>query len=311
VGGRWTARDVPDQSGRTAVVTGANSGIGFATAAVLAARGARVVLACRSRERGRAAADRIRVASPDAELAVAEVDLGDLASVRAAADRLRADHPRIDLLINNAGVLEPPQARTVDGFETHLGVNHLGAFALTGMLIERLVEVAGSRVVAVSSFSHRFGRIHRDDLQLTGRHSSAAAYAQSKLANLLFTYELQRRLAAAGAATIAVAAHPGNARTEVARSLGPVVQFLADPRLSWLTRWVVQPAAIGALGVLRAATDPAARGGDFFGPRRFIGHPLRIESSPASHDEQVAAWLWAESERLTGVAFRLDATRSG
>jgi len=311
---KWTAEDVPDQAGRTAVVTGANSGLGFTTADVLAARGAHVVLACRDAARAAAAAERIRAGSPDARLSVVELDLGAMASVRSAAERLRADHPRIDLLINNAGVLEPPRPTTADGFEAHLGINHLGAFALTGLLIDLLAPVPGSRVVAVSSISARYGRIHRDDLQLTGRHERSAGYAQSKLANLLFTRELQRRLAAAGAGTIAVAAHPGNSRTNLVRHIGAVSRFLADQRWAWLTGWAIQPVELGALAQLRAATDPAAEGGDYYGPpgrAQFVGHPERVAPPPAALDEDVAGWLWAESERLTGVSYPLEGTRSG
>jgi NAD(P)-dependent dehydrogenase (short-subunit alcohol dehydrogenase family) len=310
---RWTAADVPDQTGRTAVVTGANTGLGYQTAAVLAARGATTVLACRDTVKAERAADRIRAAHPGARLAVAELDLGSLASVRAAAARLGAEHPRIDLLINNAGLFHPRETHTADGFEIHLGVNHLGHFALTGLLLDHLLATPGARIVSVSSIGHRRGRLHRDDLQLTGDHPRNAGYYQSKLANLLFSYELDRRLRAAGADALAVAAHPGNSNTDLIRTFPRAAQLLVHPRLRLLHGWLLQPPPIAALGTLRAAVDPDARGGDYFGPpgrAQFTGHPVRVDSTPASHDEDDARWLWAESERLTGVTYRVEAVHS-
>lgn len=305
----WTAADIPDQTGRTVVVTGANTGIGYATAAALAGRGATVVLACRDLVKAERAAGGIRAAAEDADVVVAELDLGSLESVRAAAAKLRANHPRIDVLINNAGVLAGKRGgRTADGFEVQLGVNHLGHFALTGLLLDRLVATEGSRVVTVSSASYRFGRIHRDDLQLTGRQPAQAGYGQSKLAVLLFTFALQRRLAAAGASTIAVASHPGFARTEVARHYGAAARWFGDERLAWLTRFMAQPPEKAATSQLRAATDPSVVGGDFFGPTgplQASGPPDRVRPVPRALDEDTAAWLWAESERLTGVTFSL------
>jgi NAD(P)-dependent dehydrogenase (short-subunit alcohol dehydrogenase family) len=309
---RWTAADIPDQTGRTAVVTGANTGLGFETAAVLAARGATTVLACRDVGKAEPAVERIRSTTPGAELAVVRLDLGSLESVRTAAEELAGRYPRLDLLINNAGVAKPPQPRTADGFEAQLGTNHLGHFALTGLLLDRLLAGPGSRVVTVSSIGHRRGRLHRDDLQLTGEHDADAGYFQSKLANLLFSYELGRRLTAAGADTLAVAAHPGNAHTELIRNMPAGVRAVMHPRLRLLNGWLLQPAATGALGTLRAAVDPAARSGDYYGPpgrAQFTGHPQKVDSSPASHDEDDARWLWAESERLTGVTYRIGAPR--
>ncbi|HWN61692.1 MAG TPA: oxidoreductase, partial [Streptosporangiaceae bacterium] len=198
----WTAADVPDQAGRMAVITGANSGIGFETARVLAEHGAAVILACRDAGKAKDAAARIAVTAPQAAVTVIRLDLASLASVREAADEIRASHDPLDLLINNAGVMVPPPGVTADGFELQIGTNHLGHFALTGLLLDRLLPVEGSRVVTVSSNSHRSGRIHLDDLQSAGR---VAGYSQSKLANLLFTYELQRRLTAADARTAALA----------------------------------------------------------------------------------------------------------
>ncbi len=300
--GPWTIADIPGQGGRTAVVTGANSGIGFETAAVLAQRGADTVLACRDTARGEAAAARIRQAAPGASVHVVRLDLASLASVRAAAGQVLAAWPRIDLLINNAGLMWPAYGKTADGFELQFGTNHLGHFALTGLLLEAMLPVPGSRVVTVSSTGHRAGRIDFADLQSERRYGRMSAYAQSKLANLMFTYELQRRLAAAGAPTAALAAHPGVAFTELTRHLPAVIQS-AYPAVGGL---FTQSAAMGALPTLRAATDPAAAGGEYYGPAGLAqakGYPVRVSSTARSRDQAAQGRLWAESERLTGVTY--------
>jgi NAD(P)-dependent dehydrogenase (short-subunit alcohol dehydrogenase family) len=294
--------DVPAQGGRTAVVTGANSGIGFEAAAVLAQRGARTVLACRDTARGEAAAARIAQAAPGASVCVVPLDLAALDSVRAAAGQILATCQKVDLLINNAGVMWPAYGTTADGFELQFGTNHLGHFALTGLLLEAMVAVPGSRVVTVSSTGHRVGRIRFTDLQSERHYGRMAAYAQSKLANLMFTYELQRRLAAAGAPTAALAAHPGVAFTELTRHLPGVLQA-AYPAVGGL---FTQSAAMGALPTLRAATDPAAAGGEYYGPAGLAqakGYPVRVSSTARSRDRAAQERLWAESERLTGVSY--------
>lgn len=305
--GRWTAADVPDQSGRTAVVTGASGGLGFETAGVLAGRGAAVVLACRDLGKAERAADRIRSAVAGASVLVVHLDLASLASVREAAGQIRAACPSLDLLINNAGVMAIPREVTEDGFERTLATNHLGHFALTGLLLGRMLDTPGSRVVTVSSNGHRMGDgvMHFEDLQLSRGYKPWPAYYRSKLANLLFTYELQRRLTEAGAGTMALAAHPGNARTDLWRH-SRLDQALYRPMLRPLTFWFAQSAHMGALATLRAATDPAAGGGEYYGPPgrpQFTGHPVRVESSAQSHDEADAARLWAISEELTGVSY--------
>lgn len=295
---KWTANDIPDQTGRTAVVTGANTGLGLETAAALAAQGARVVLAVRNLGKGKEAVDRITTATPGADVALQELDLGSLASVREAAAQLRATHDRIDLLINNAGVMYPPKSTTADGFEMQFGTNHLGHFALTGLLLDRLLPVPGSRVVTVSSVGHRIrAAIHFDDLQWERSYSRVGAYGQSKLANLLFTYELQRRLAPHGT-TIAVAAHPGVSDTELTRHLPTLMGQLGKP--------FFQPAKLGALPTLRAAADPAVQGGQYYGPDGFQevrGYPKLVASSAQSHDVDLQRRLWAVSEELTGVGY--------
>jgi NAD(P)-dependent dehydrogenase (short-subunit alcohol dehydrogenase family) len=292
---------VPDQTGRVAIVTGANSGLGLDTATVLADKGAHVVLAVRNLDKGNQAADRIRAKNANAVVSLQELDLTSLDSVRKAADQLRADYPRIDLLINNAGVMYVPTRETTkDGFEMQFGTNHLGHFALTGQLLDNLLPVEGSRVVTVSSVGHRIlARIHFDDLQLERRYNRVESYGQSKLANLLFTYELQRRLAAKGTPTIAAAAHPGVADTELMRHLPAAI-----PDFLW--RPFSQPAARGALPILRAATDPKVEGGQYYGPDgigEIQGHPKLVKSSAQSHNEDIQRRLWAVSEELTGVTF--------
>jgi NAD(P)-dependent dehydrogenase (short-subunit alcohol dehydrogenase family) len=304
---KWSAADVPDQSGRVAVVTGSNTGIGYQTAAVLASCGAHVVLAVRDLAKGNAALSRIVAAHPGADVTLQALDLSSLDSVHSAADALRAAYPRIDLLINNAGVMWTPKRVTADGFEMQFGTNHLGHFALTGLLLDHLLGVRNSRVVTVSSLGHRIrAAIHFDDLQWQRGYDRVAAYGQSKLANLLFTYELQRRLAARatenGAATMALAAHPGGSNTELARNLPGIFQ----PIKAVLGPLLFQSAAMGALPTLRAATDPTARGGQYYGPDGFLeqrGHPRLVASSAQSHDEELQRRLWAVSEELTGVTF--------
>jgi NAD(P)-dependent dehydrogenase (short-subunit alcohol dehydrogenase family) len=300
--GPWTVADVPDQHGRTAVVTGANTGIGFEAAAVLAQRGAVTILACRDTGKAERAAARLSAATPDVSVSVVRLDLGSLDSIREAAEQIRASHERLDLLINNAGVMVPPHGITADGFELQFGTNHLGHFAFTGLLLDRMLTVPGSRVVTVSSNGHRAGRINFADLQAERRYRRIAAYGQSKLANLMFTYELERRLREAGAATIALAAHPGTASTELVRHIPGVLRSAYAATGSLFS----QSAAMGALPTLRAATDPAARGGEYYGPGGFgqmTGYPVRVSSNSRSHDEAVQQRLWSESERLTGVSY--------
>jgi NAD(P)-dependent dehydrogenase (short-subunit alcohol dehydrogenase family) len=298
---KWTSADIPDQTGRIAVITGANTGLGFETATALAARGAHVVMAVRNLEKGKQAAARITEATPGAEVELQELDLSSLESVRSAAAELRSAHDRIDLLINNAGVMYTPKSTTKDGFEMQFGTNHLGHFALTGLLLDRLLPVEGSRVVTVSSLGHRIrAAIHFDDLQWERSYSRVGAYGQAKLANLLFTYELQRRLAA-GNTTVAVAAHPGGSKTELTRNM---------PRLVAMATRLVEPlfqdADLGALPQLRAATDPDVQGGQYFGPDGFQetrGYPKVVASSAQSHDVALQRRLWAVSEELTGVVY--------
>ncbi|HXA11530.1 MAG TPA: oxidoreductase, partial [Mycobacterium sp.] len=226
---KWTAADIPDQSGRVAVITGANTGLGYWTAEMLADKGAHVVLAVRNLDKGKDAVDRITAKSPKADVALQQLDLTSLDAIRETAEELKAAHERIDLLINNAGVMYTDKATTKDGFELQFGTNHLGHFAFTGLLLDRLLPVQGSRVVTVSSIGHRIiAKIHFDDLQWERSYNRVAAYGQAKLANLMFTYELQRRLAAKGAPTVALAAHPGGSDTELTRYIPRLVKPVVD-----------------------------------------------------------------------------------
>jgi NAD(P)-dependent dehydrogenase (short-subunit alcohol dehydrogenase family) len=301
---KWTAADVPDQSGRVAIVTGANSGIGYGAAAVLADKGAHTVLAVRNLDKGTDAANRIRAKSPNADVSLQELDLTSLQSVREAADQLRADYPRIDLLINNAGVMYTDKATTKDGFELQFGTNHLGHFALTGQLLDNMLPVEGSRVVTVSSVGHRIrAKIHFDDPNLDRNYNRVVAYGQSKLANLLFTYELARRLKAKGSPTIALAAHPGAADTELLRNMPGGIRQVSQ--FFW-SNFIAQGPDMGAEPTLRAAVDPAARNGQYYGPGGFgeqKGHPKVVKSSAQSHNEDIQRRLWTMSEELTGVTF--------
>jgi NAD(P)-dependent dehydrogenase (short-subunit alcohol dehydrogenase family) len=296
---KWTAAEIPDQTGRVAVITGANTGLGYETALALAEHGAHIVLAVRNLDKGKDAAKLIGRRSPGRSVGLQELDLTSLDSIRAAANQLRSDYDRIDLLINNAGVMLTPEATTKDGFELQFGTNHLGHFALTGLLLDRLLAVPGSRVVTVSSTAHLTGRIRFDDLQWQHGYSAVGAYAQSKLANLLFTHELQRRLTDAD--TIAAAAHPGVSKTELDRNTSAWLRLVTNT-----SGLFAQTAAMGALPTLRAATDPAVAGGQYFGPGGFghvRGYPTTVRASGRSHDAHVQQRLWAVSEELTGVRY--------
>ncbi|GIG71001.1 oxidoreductase [Phytomonospora endophytica] len=293
----WTAADIPDQHGRVALVTGANSGIGYETARALARRGARVVLACRDTAKAERAAHAIGVSTVE----TLRLDLADPASIRAAAGELAGRHPRLDLLVNNAGVTGL-KGRTAQGHEIQLAVNHLGHFALTGLLLPLLLATEASRVVTVASIAHRFG----DTTDLTG---DRGAYARAKLANLQFTGALSRRLTAADATTTALAAHPGGAATAVFRHGNPLVRAVN----LCVARAFGRTPEMGALPTLRAATDPAARGGEYYGPTglfEIAGYPGIVTASRKANDRAAQESLWARSAELTGVAHVFTAAGS-
>ncbi|MEJ6008531.1 oxidoreductase [Novosphingobium aquae] len=293
----FTEVDVPDQSGRTMIVTGSNTGIGFEIARVLAQRGARVLLACRSKDKAEAAMTRIDAVAPGADLAFLPLDQGDLASVRAAAD-IAGKEARLDCLINNAGVMVPPLTRTAQGFEQQFGVNHLGTFALTGLLLPKLAETPGSRVVITSSIAHKTGRIDFDNLDASKGYHRGDFYSQSKLANLLHMTELDRRLRGAGSPVAALACHPGVAASELVRHI-PLGSLLGAAMGLFLNT-----AAQGAWPALQAATDPAAQSGDYYGSqqwREMRGSSGKAQRAPQGCDLAVARRLWDVSVELTGV----------
>lgn len=297
---RWDASRIADQAGRVAIVTGASSGIGFETARALAAKDARVVVAVRNAEKGDRAVGKIKTEYPAAEVLTMPLDLADLASVRRFATAFEEGYDRLDLLINNAGVMMPPYSTTKEGFELQMGTNHLGHFALTGHLMDLLMKTEGSRVVNVSSVAHRTGGLDFADLDWkTRRYNPQKSYGDSKLANLYFTYELERKLADRPEGPIVAAAHPGWTATDLQRHSG-LFQFL--------NRFFAQGPAMGALPTLRAALDPGVSSGDYFGPSgllQFKGYPRKVGSNKRSHDREIAAKLWSISEERTGVRYRL------
>jgi len=305
----WNAAALPELTGRTAVVTGANSGLGFHTATGLARAKARVVLTARDGAKGEQALHRLKSQVPGADALVAVLDLADLESVRAFARDLPGD--RLDLLVNNAGVMATPRRTTADGFELQLGTNHLGHFALTGLLLPRLLAgsmpTGASRVVTVSSGLHRRGRLNREDLMLEHGYTPFGAYAQSKLANLLFALELQRLVDAAGVPLASLAAHPGFAATNL-QTTGPRMMGsrVREKLNTVMTAVLAQPAEHGAWPTLRAATDPAASGGEYYGPNgrgEMRGAPVRVGMSAQAADTDGARWLWNRSQELTGVRY--------
>ncbi|HXQ47028.1 MAG TPA: oxidoreductase [Caulobacteraceae bacterium] len=303
----WSIKDIPDQSGRVAIVTGANTGLGYETALALAGAGAEVVVAARNAEKGAAAVARIRAAHPAARVSLTRVDLASLADVAAFADAMAASHRKLDILINNAGVMAPPiRPETLDGFELQFGVNYLAHFALTARLLSLLRAASAPRVVNLSSGVHHIGRIHFDDLQWTRRYRPVAAYAQSKLAMLMFAFELQRRSDEGGWGPTSNAAHPGYARTDLIASGPGADAFSTRVGEILIAPWASQSAAAGALPQLYAATSPDAVGGAYYGPDGFLemkGAPTTAWVSARARDAEAAARLWRLSEVLAGVSF--------
>lgn len=292
----WTSQDIPDQSGRLAVITGASAGLGAETARVLAAKGAHVIMAVRDLVKGETVGSAIRKETPEAQLELLQLDLADLTSVAAFVDRMTQTTPKIDLLINNAGVMVPPEGRTAQGFELQMGTNHLGHFAMTAGLLPMLKASPGARLVVLSSIAHKSGALNFDDLTWTQRrYNRWGAYGASKLANLMFAYEAARRFG--GPDLRVIAAHPGATATELMRHLGPAKA---------LAPLFAQSVEMGTLPTLRAATDPDAQNGEYYGPKGFMeirGAPVKVGSTRASRDEAAAAKLWEMSEELTGVSF--------
>lgn len=294
---RWIEENIPDQSGKLVLVTGANSGLGYEVTRELALKGAIVIMACRNLEKGEEAADEIRSANPSGELRLMQLDLADLKSVKRFADEVHAEYSYLDTLVNNAGVMATPYGKTEDGFELQFGINHLGHFALTGQLLDLLEDRPGSRIVTVSSYAHWFGWINFRDLNGEKFYYRWMAYCQSKLANLLFAYELQRRLSQHGKEAISVAAHPGSTVTNLQKHTA---------FFSFVNSIIGHGQEQAALSILYAATRPELVNGDYIGPDGFLGQrgfPHKARSSPHSHNASLAQRLWEVSEDLTGVQY--------
>ncbi|MCB0846571.1 MAG: SDR family oxidoreductase [Bacteroidetes bacterium] len=301
----WTTRDIPNLSGKVAIITGANSGLGFESALEMARKGATVILAVRNLGRGRAALDKITTELEGGSLEQMKLDLSDQESIKQFVNDFNQKYDRLDILLNNAGIMAVPQGKTAQGFELQLGVNHLGHFALTGLLMDKLLSTPGSRVVNVSSKAANGGKMNFDDLMSEEKYSPIGAYSQSKLANLLFTFELQRRLEEVGAGTIALAAHPGGSKTNLANAsdFGPFFRFIMNNFMMKL----VQEAEKGALPQLFAATAPDAKPAQYYGPNGFMemrgSHPKEADIPSQALNAEDARKLWEISEKLTAVSY--------
>lgn len=299
---KWNTENILSQKGRIVIVTGSSSGIGYETARVLANKQASVIIAVRNLDKGNKALAKIIQQNKDADVQVMELDLANLASVKNFAENFQKNYSRLDLLINNAGVMIPPYAKTTDGFELQFGTNHLGHFALTGQLLKLLISTQGSRIVNVSSGAHNFGKIDFDDLNWEKRnYAQWTAYGDSKLANLYFTYELDRKLKEQGINTLVTASHPGWTATELQRTAGDVMKYLNGI--------FAQNITMGALPTLRAAIEEGLKGAEYFGPNGFMeigGYPVQVESNELSKDRAIAQKLWEVSEQLTSVKFEFN-----
>ncbi|MDD1422054.1 SDR family NAD(P)-dependent oxidoreductase [Dolichospermum sp. ST_sed1] len=299
---KWNAENILSQKGRIVIVTGSSSGIGYETARVLANKQASVIIAVRNLDKGNKALAKIIQQNKDADVQVMELDLANLASVKNFTENFQKNYSRLDLLINNAGVMIPPYAKTTDGFELQFGTNHLGHFALTGQLLKLLISTNGSRIVNVSSGAHNFGKIDFDDLNWEKRnYAQWTAYGDSKLANLYFTYELNRKLKEQGINTLVTASHPGWTATELQRTAGDVMKYLNGI--------FAQDITMGALPTLRAAIEEGLKGAEYFGPNGLMeigGYPVKVESNELSKDRAIAQKLWVVSEKLTSVKFEFN-----
>lgn len=307
INSKWSILDIPDQSGKVAIVTGANSGTGYEVSKALASKGTEVILACRDVEKGESAVEKIKKEFPKSSLKVMVLDLAELSSVKNFSQLFRENYKSLDILCNNAGIMATPELKSKDGFELQLGTNHLGHFALTGFLMDRILKTPKSRIVNVSSSAHMSGKIDFDDLMKEKEYSRFSSYSQSKLANLLFSNELQRRLEAKGHSAISVGAHPGLTATNLATSgpgygRGRILKSI----ISFVTKLIGQSAAMGALPILYASTSIDVNGGDYIGPggfRGIRGYPKKVESSKESHDQEVARKLWDISTELTKTKY--------
>lgn len=309
---KWTAENIPDLSGKVALVTGANSGLGMVSAVALARKGASVIMASRNPKKGQAALGSLQRQAPGAAVEFLELDLASLEAIHRFGEEFNKLYDRLDILLNNAGVMALPRSETVDGFEMQLGTNHLGHFALTGLLLPELLKTPGSRVVAVSSMAHQMGTINFNDLLSKQNYSRWGAYGQSKLANLLFAFELQRRLEEAGATTISLAAHPGYSNTNLQHTTASAGGIMDKYMASVGNIFFAQPASIGALPQLYAATAPGVKGGQYYGPQFLVrGYPVEAKAMKKAYDTGTARKLFEVSEQLTGVKYKFQPVLAG
>ena len=300
---KWSHDDIPNLSGKTIIVTGGNSGLGFQAVKSFSAKGAKTILASRNKQNGESAKKEIQVENPSAQIDVMELDLANLKSIRAFVTKFNEQHGKLDVLLNNAGII-CPYRKTKDGFEMQIGTNHLGHFALTGLLLHLLKNTKGSRVVNVSSLGHKFGKIDFENFMFEkGGYTIMKAYGNTKLSNLLFTYELQRRFEEFNVNCVAVAAHPGLSKSNLAKYVTKKLQYKIGMAISSI---ISQSTLMGALPEIMASVDPLVKGGEYFGPggfKEWRGHPTKVESNKASHDLKNAQKLWKVSEKLTGINY--------
>jgi len=305
---KWNENNIQDLTDKIAIVTGGNSGLGLETVRVLALKNCKVIMASRNIEKASPAKDRILTSFPNADIEIMQLNLADLTSVREFAEKFNSKVSSLDLLINNAGVMDIPYSKTKENFEMQLGTNHFGHFALTGLLLDKLLQTENSRIVTLSSMIHKYGNINFNDLNSENKYSSWGAYAQSKLANLLFAYELQRKFEKIDTSTISVAAHPGYTATNL-QMVGAELRSssIQEKVMSFMNKYIAQKIEMGALPTLYAATADDINGGDYVGPEGFMemsGYPKKVSSSERSHSKPIAERLWMESEKLTGVTFQ-------
>ena len=301
---RWSSKDIPDLSGKTIIVTGGNSGLGHEAVKSFSAKGAETILACRNEQNGKLAKKEMQEEHPNAKINVMNLDLADLESIHSFVKKFNEKHSKLDVLLNNAGII-CPYKKTKDNFEMQIGTNHLGHFALTGLLLDCLKNAKGSRIVNVSSLGHKYGKMNFNDFMYeNGGYSIFKAYANTKLSNLLFTYELQRRFEKFDVGCIAVAAHPGVAKSDLSKHV--IKKPLYRIGMTIANSIMSQSTSMGALPEIRAAVDPLAKGGDYFGPGGFQewkGHPVKVKSNDASHDLNNAEKLWEISEKMTNIDY--------
>ena len=307
---KWTEKDIPDLNGKVIIVTGANSGLGYENTKQFAKNGAYVIMACRNMESGRKALDKVKEKVPNGLVELMELDLGNLESIKSFAENFKEKFERLDVLLNNAGIMMVPYQKTVDGFESQVGINHLGHFALTAQLFDTLVKTDNARIVNVSSTGHSMGKMDWDDFMFEENYSRTRAYGRSKLSNLLFTYEMDRRLKAKGIEIKSVAAHPGAANTNLGNHLLGPISFLKPILMGFLILLMGHSAASGALPSSRAATDPNVKSGEYYGPKGWFGResrgpPKLVKSNARSHSLEDGKKLWEVSEQLTGIKFEI------